>query len=417
MSAPPRDRNTELVEAARFAWSALGQHRTRSLLTGLSMLIANAAVIITVSLALAGRDFVIAQIEGVGSNLIYAYYEAGSNVSAAEADYINLADVAAVEQRLGDLVSATAGVMSTWDWVAVDGRPQQIRVLGSNEQYREVRNLDILAGRFFDSADLADRSKVALLTDELAGKLHGSASAAVGEKVKIQGLDFRIIGVFREGVETFGQSEVAANSALIPITVVGYFLDVERVDPLYVSVRSQEEVDRASGLILDTLESRHRLGSSYRVDSLTGILAAARNISAALTVVLVLTAAIMLGISGVFIMNIMLIAVAERTKEIGVRMAVGATRRAVKAQFLMEAVGISVLGGLAGVAVGVSVPLLLDRAVRAANLPALRDLNIPIEPLSVVAALAVSVLVGAVFGLAPAARASELHPVEALRHE
>lgn len=407
----------DTIEAFRFAGQALWSNRTRTLLTSFSMLIANAAVILVVSLALAGRDFVVAQIEGVGSNLIYAYYEAGGGVPAAEADYISIADVEAVEAGLGEMAVAVSGVMSTWDWTTVDGRPQQIRVLGANDQYRFVRNLDILSGRFLDAADLEDRHKVCLLTETLAKKLHGTPSQALGAMLKIHGLDFQIIGVFREGVETFGQSEVASNSALIPITVLEYFQPVERVDPLYVSVRSAAEVERAGRLVRSTLESRHRPGSLYRVDNLSGVLAAAQNISKALTAVLFLVASVTLGISGVFIMNIMLISVAERTKEIGLRMAMGATRRQVRLQFLLEAVSMSLLGGLAGVALGVAIPTVANRLLARLDVPALADLHIPVAGWSIAAALTVSVLVGVLFGSMPAARAAELDPVEALRHE
>ena len=354
------------------------------------MLIANASVITVVSVALAGRDFVIRQIEGVGSNLIYAYYEAGGNVSAAEADYITLADLGAIRSRLGELAASTAGVISSWDWATVDGRAQQVRVLGSNVEYRDVRNLNILAGRYFDESDVADRIKVCLLTPELATRVFGSPAEAVGKTLKLHGIGFRVIGVFEEGVETFGQSEVAGSSALIPITVMRYFQPVERVDPLYISVRSQGEVERASALVRETLESRHRPGSLYRVDSLSGVLRAAEQISAALTAVLIGVAGITLSISGIFIMNIMLIAVSERTSEIGLRMAVGATRRQIRSQFLAEAVAVSVLGGLAGVALGIAVPL-LARSL-------LPQLTIPISGWSIVAAVVVSGTVGAVLG-------------------
>ena len=127
---PAGERRSDLIEALRFAVQAMRAHKSRTLLTGLSMLIANASVIAVVSVALAGRNFVIAQIEGVGSNLIYAYYEAGGNVSGAEADYLTLADLEASRQSLGETAVAAAGVISAWDWTPVDGRSQQIRVRG-----------------------------------------------------------------------------------------------------------------------------------------------------------------------------------------------------------------------------------------------------------------------------------------------
>ncbi len=373
------------------------------------MVVANASVILVVSTALTGRDFVVKQIQGVGSNLVYAYYEAGGNVSESEADYITRADVEAVRRQLGPRAQAVAGVMGSWDRLFIDGRERQIRVLGSSAEYEAVRNLKIPAGRFFDADDVARRAKVCLLTEPLAEKLFNSSRAAVGQSIPIHALRFTVIGVFREGVETLGQTEVAADSVLMPISVIEYFQSVERIDPLYVSVRSADEVEEVTALVKSVLVSRHRPGSSYRVENLTAILTAAQEISRALTAVLVLVAALTLIISGIFIMNIMLISVAERTKEIGIRLSVGAERRQVKAQFLMEAVCLSMMGGLVGVAAGVAVPLVV-RVL-------LPELTIRIAPLSIAAALAVSCAVGVVFGLLPASRAAKLDPVEALRYE
>ena len=396
-------------DAVGFAAASIRAHKTRSLLTALSMVVANASVIVVVSTAMTGRDFVVQQIQGVGSNLVYAYYEAGGNVSESEADYITLADVEAVRRRLGPRAGAVAGVMGSWDRLFVDGREQQIRVLGSSAEYRTVRNLEIPAGRFFDADDVERRAKVCLLTEPLAEKLFGSLEAAIGESIPVHKLRFTVVGVFREGVETLGQTEVAADSVLMPISVIEYFQTRERVDPLYVSVRSASDVEEVTAVVESVLVSRHRPGSRYRVENLTAILTAAREIARALTAVLILVAALTLIISGIFIMNIMLISVAERTKEIGIRLSVGAERRQVKAQFLMEAVCLSMMGGLVGVAAGVAVPL-TARVL-------LPELTIPIAPLSVAAALAVSCAVGIVFGLLPASRAAKLDPVEALRYE
>lgn len=404
-----RDPKRRLRDAVGFAWNALWAHKTRTLLTALSMMIANASVIVVVSVALTGRDFVVAQIEGIGANLIYAYYEAGSAATAAEADYVTVADMDAVKAELADEITGAAAVMTIWDSVAVNGGPRQVKVLGTNEDYRVVRNIEVPVGRFLDAADMAERSKVCLVSVPLAGKLFGGLQSAVGQALTLQGLRFEIVGVFRESTDTFGQSEYVTDSALIPISVMRYFQRVERVDPLYVSVRDQANIDAVTAQVRQIIESRHRPGSAYKVENLTSILTAARQIALALTVVMLLVAAITLAISGVFIMNIMLISVSERTKEVGVRMALGATRREIRSQFLLEAVAISALGGLAGVLLGTAIPLMLDWLVA--------EVDVVTSPWSVLAAVVVSGTVGAVFGLLPASRAAELHPVEALRYE
>ena len=404
-----RHRTSPYSYTARSALEAIVAHRLRSALTGCSMTVAVAGVVLVATVAATGSDFVIAQIEGVGSNLIYAYYEAGGNVSAADADYIDLADVEAVRDRLGSLATAVAGVSTTWDSISVRGRPMQIRVLGSSHEYGAVRNLEVHSGRFLDRRDLEARSKVCLVTPELARTVFGPGAGAVGRRLKVHGLDFAVIGEFSERVDTFGQSEVSENSVLIPSTVLRYFQQAERVDPLYVSVRSHGEVEEAARMVRETLESRHRPGSSYRVDTLSGVLATARRILGAMSLSMILVASLTLAVSGVFIMNTMLIAVSERTAEIGIRRAVGASRREIRLQFLFEALALSVLGGVCGVLVGVGLPWAVSLAW-----PGL-GVRVPVAWAGF--ALVVAAAAGAVFGLLPAARAADLDPGEALRHE
>jgi len=209
-------------------------------------------------------------------------------------------------------------------------------------------------------------------------------------------------------VETFGQSEVERDTILVPIAVLRYFTPVERIDPMYVQVRSPEEVDHVATRVQQIVEARHRPGARYRVDTLTAILNAAKNISLILSLVLVLVSAITLVISGIGIMNIMLVTVTERTREIGLRLAVGASARDIQIQFLTEAMMVSLSGGLIGIVVGVAIPL-------SAGLFA--DIKIPISPVAVVVAFGVSCLVGLVFGILPANRAAHLNPTEALRYE
>src|SRR5207237_5140710 len=141
----------------------------------------------------------------------------------------------------------------------------------SDEQYQLVRNLILLAGRFMDASDVSLRQKVAMLTPKLANRLFGSPQASIGQIIKLHGLQFTVIGTFKERTETFGQSEVTDETILIPITVIKYFTSVERIDPLYVQARSADDVQALTGLIKRLLESRHRPGARYRVENLSAI--------------------------------------------------------------------------------------------------------------------------------------------------
>jgi putative ABC transport system permease protein len=396
-------------EAFRFSVHALRANSVRSLLTALGMVIGNASVILVVTISLTSRDFILEQIQGLGSNMIFAYYEAG-NVSSTRvaADFIKMGDVEAVRRQLAERIVAATGVMNHNDRMLVNGKEEDVTVVGSDQYYRPVRNLLVLSGRFLDANDVALRQKVALLTEKLARRLYGNTSAAVGQVIKLYGLQFTVIGTFKERVESFGQSELAPETVLIPISVIRYFVEVERIDPMYVQTRSAADVEPVTREVRRILESRHRPGARYRVENLNAILGAARNISLILQAVLILISAIALIISGIGIMNIMLVTVTERTREIGVRMAVGASRHDVLQQFLTEAVLISLGGGLAGILLGLAVPV---------SVRAFTGVQVPISVTSIAVAFTVSCLVGLVFGLLPANRAARLNPTEALRYE
>ncbi|MCU1329619.1 MAG: hypothetical protein JWN34_4989 [Bryobacterales bacterium] len=398
-------------EALGFSLQALRQNPVRSLLTGLGMMIGTASVILVVTISLTSQSYILEQIEGVGSNMIFASYEVGSQQSSAEvnADFVKMADIEAVREQFGNRIVAATGIESNIDSMFIEGREERLLVLGSDEYYQPVRNLRVLAGRFLEPNDVGLRQKVALLTEKLAKRLYGSQSAAIGQNIKIHGLQFTVIGTFKEKVESFGQSELNAETVLIPITVLQYFIRVERIDPMYVQVRRPEDVAPLTAQVNQLLESRHRAGAKYKVENLNAILEAAKSISKILSLVLILVSTIALAISGIGIMNIMLVTVTERTREIGVRMAIGASRREIQTQFLLEATLISLTGGIVGIIVGVAGPLSVQFFVE--------NIKIPISIWSIVIAFAVSSLVGLVFGMLPANRASRLNPTEALRYE
>ena len=199
-----------------------------------------------------------------------------------------MADVAAIREELRGDITAATGVMSNFDQILIAGKLQDIKVNGTDEDYSAVRNLVISSGRFLDAGNVTRREKVALLTDHLAQRMYGSTAAALGQIARLFGLQFTVIGTFHERVETFGQSEVDRDTVVIPITVLRYFTPVERIDPLYVQVRSAPEVERTAARVQEILAARHRPGAAYHVETLTAILNAARNISLILSLVLVL---------------------------------------------------------------------------------------------------------------------------------
>jgi putative ABC transport system permease protein len=397
-------------EAISFSVESLEANPLRTFLTALGLVIGNASVILVVTISLASKDLILDQIRGIGSNLVYAQYEAGGqNTAKVESDFIKLADVEAIRRELGAQIVAATAVMPNNDFIVVNGKVREVGINGVDEYYPAVRNIVPLAGRLIDAGDVNFHARVAILTQKLAQRLYGSQQAAVGQRLRINQLEFTIIGTFREKTSTLGQSEVVDETILIPYTVIRYFVQFERVDPLYLQATTAADVPHVTAEVQRILESRHRTGAHYMVQNLKAILDTANQIATVLTIVLILVSAIALIISGIGIMNIMLVTVTERTREIGLRMAVGASRHDILGQFLTESVLISLIGGAIGILIGLALPLgarLLTDQVR-----------VPVSPVSVAVAFLVSFTVGIGFGLFPANRASKMNPTDALRYE
>jgi len=399
-----------ISEALAFSLQALRSNRLRTALTTLGPTIGTASVILVVTISLSSKDLILDQIRGIGSNLVYADYQApGENSAKVEADFVKIADVQALRDRLGNSIIAATAVMNGHDQIVIDGKVHEMTLDGIDEYYPRVRNLQLLDGRFIDSSDIALRQRVAMLIDKFAVRLYGSQEAAIGQMVKVHQLEFTVVGTFRERTSTFGQGEITDDTMLIPITVMKYFVDYERIEPVYLQVRNASDVRYVTKQVNDILESRHRPGAKYNVQNLSAILDTADEIATVLTIVLIIVSAIALVISGIGIMNIMLVTVTERTREIGLRMALGASRKEVLLQFLVESVLISMVGGAMGIVIGLALPLSIGFFTS--------QVKVPISLWSVVVAFGVSFVVGVGFGMLPARRASQLNPTEALRYE
>jgi putative ABC transport system permease protein len=404
---PAPHRKLVLSEIVGVAVDTFRLNKVRFALTALGMVIGTASLILVVTISLTGKQYVISQIQGIGANMISAFHEGQAGTNNIQ-DSLTAADMRAVEQEVNGITAASPLVELHSRVPVGNGKEQDVLVLGIGPQYFSIRSLDLLAGRFFDATDSQSHAKVAALTEHLAQQLFGTQQAAVGQTVKIAGLPFTVIGTFKERVETFGESEIAGDTIMIPYSVSRYFVSSDAIDQLFFSMADINEVPGATQRIKAVLQSRHRPESVYRVENLAQLIAIANKTANALTIVLLLVSAITLIVGGIGIMNIMLATVTSRIREIGIRKAVGATSADIRLQFLSEAVLISVGGGLLGSALGLSVPF---------SIRFLTHHHIPISSLSAVVAILVSSMVGIIFGTVPAARASQMDPIESLHHE
>ncbi len=402
-------------ETWSLAMQALRANKMRAVLTMLGVIIGSGSIVLVVTVALGGQRYVLSQIEGIGANLVSArVVSSGDAGSLTIEDQITPADLDAVKQAMPQLVSEAAGSNALPMTVVVKGQERPITLVGVTQGFNRIRNLAILHGRYFDSDDMDSRSKVCLLTEDLARRVFPFDDPD-GKEIQVGELRFTVIGVFKERSTTFGQTEIRQESVIVPFSLLQYYTGTQYFRTLYVLANRSDEIPVMTRGLQEILQSRHRSGAQYRVMNSAGILETARQVALALMVVLILIALIALVISGVGIMNIMLVTVTERTREIGIRKAIGATRDAIRYQFLMEAIAISGTGALAGVAIGVAIPVLLNFLI--GFFPQAAGITVPVSWVSVILAFVVSCSTGLIFGYLPANRAASLQPTESLRHE
>jgi putative ABC transport system permease protein len=398
----------DLRETLSVAIEALRANKLRAILTSLGVIIGSASIVLVVTVALTSRKFVLSQIEATGSNLIWAeLVHAGSKGQPLSYE-LTLADMNAVKSSVPGVVEV-AGTRELPMSIIVDGTERPVNLIGVTEGFQTIRRLVIIRGRYFDSADMETRSKVCLVTKELSDRVFGLENP-IGGTIRMGELTFTVIGVFRERVATFGLSEIQKESVIIPLTLMRYYTGADVLRLLYAQALRPDLVPAVERQMARVLQSRHPIEAEYDVQTLAAILSAAQSISLALTIVLLVIAFIALLISGIGIMNIMLVTVTERTREIGIRKAIGAAHREILYQFLIEAFLISGGGAVLGILIGLAIPVLVQPL-----LPG--NLRVPISPLSVLIAFGVSCSTGLFFGYLPANNAASLQPIESLRYE
>ena len=390
-------------EAFRVALGALRANRLRSALTMLGVIIGVAAVVVLVALGSGAKQEVEDQVEGLGSNIIIVVpgkFELGSAPSVSR---LTLDDVSLLGRVVGDERRVAVSVASGEN-VGVGRRETFVTVNGVNENVPNVFDRPLARGEYITASDVDTRRRVAVLGSTVVRRVFGDVDP-LGRQVSIAGVRFRVIGVFEPVGSTFGVDR--DTEVHIPVTAAQRLFGVDRIDALAVKAPRADDVEPLQKKLTTALQDKYD-GEEFSAVTQTQILGTIGRILGLLTLVLAAIAAISLLVGGVGVSNIMLVSVRERTREIGLRKALGARQRDVLLQFLIEAVLLCVVGGLIGIGLGVGGSLLVAAV---SPLPAV------IAWWSPVLAFVVSAAVGIFFGVAPARRAGRLDPVVALRSE
>ncbi len=406
------------------ALRTLFSHKLRSILTMLGILIGVAAVISMVSLVRAEQDMVMESFESLGTNLVMVLPGAPSTMMGiggplGSAQTLTLEDAEAIASNAPS-VAMVAPVVQTSGQIVAGGENLGARISGVTPEYQYVSNLTLAEGSFITKQDYRGRSRVVVLGSELAENLFGLRSP-VGEAVRIDGRQFRVIGVLESKGTAFGNEDLMAYA---PLSTVQSTLTVQRtssightIQAISIQTKSKEQIDSAKWEISNILRQRHHIregeDDDFTVMSMDAILSAADQMYVIGQLIMGAIAGISLLVGGIGIMNIMLVSVTERTREIGLRKAVGAKRRDILTQFLIEAAVLSSCGGAIGVLLGWFIVKIASDAVANMGFP------FPaVVPGDVIAlAVGVAVFVGLASGLYPAVRAARLDPIESLRHE
>ena len=407
------------VEIIRFAAGAILAHPLRSGLTSLGVVIGVASVVMMTSIGMGAQKQVTDTISGLGSNLIIVTPKqprssGGVMAGAGTGQGLSDSDAEAIRRQV-DGAAAVAPSVGGIAQVTAEGANWSTTIYGVSPEYPETRDLVIAAGRMFDDRDARQGRKVAVLGPTVVNQLWGETDP-IGKRIRIRGAPFEVIGVLgSKGQSSFGRDQddlVLAPLEAVRSRVIGRQIRADSVQTIFVKAESEEVLGEVQERIDTLLRSEHRIpqgeDDDFETQNLASILDASRTAIGAFTILLSAIAGISLVVGGVGIMNIMLVAVTERTREIGLRMALGARRRDVLTQFALESVALSLVGGLIGLAIGL---------LGAAGISAVANWPFALPVWAIPVALSFSSLVGLVFGAYPAWRAARLDPIEALRRE
>jgi putative ABC transport system permease protein len=400
------------VESIQMATKTLVSNKLRSALTMLGIVIGNASVIAMIGIGQGGQKYVSRQLESLGPNVLFVIpgNRETQRVTFNVPKTLVLADAEAIATQVPTVAGVTADLNGR-QVVNYRNKNTDVNIVGTTPSFLVIRNFDTAKGRFFTDIDIKRSNQVMVLGSDLATRLFANTDP-VGEQIRIRNTRFQIVGVLESKGSNLGIDYDSA--ALIPVTTMANRV-VGRTSPygteltsIVASAKNDQSVDAATFQITNLLRLRHKLTGEddFTIRSQKDALQIVGQITGALTIMLAAIAGISLFVGGIGIMNIMLVSVTERTQEIGLRKAIGATQQDILLQFIIEAVILSAAGGLIGTATGVGLILFVG---------AVTPIQAAISPIAICVAVTVSGAIGLFFGVVPARRAAQLDPIVALR--
>jgi putative ABC transport system permease protein len=386
-----------IMQSIKMALRSIRSNKLRAILTMLGIIIGVSSVIVLVSIAQGSAKNVTSQINQLGTNLL-TVNTYSTDIELTEDNISELSDL--------DGVKAVAPVVSGRVYVKKDRTSSQITLTGTNAAYSTVRDAKVSQGRFITDLDVEYRQKIVVLGSETAATFFGAGNP-VGQYIQVSGTSYKVVGVLASKGSSLGQS--GDNVIIVPLSTGQRLVGSTTISTVYLQGKSEDQMDFVMNEVKLSLASMYPGKSdNYGVTNQQDVVDTMSSVSDTMTMMLGGIASISLLVGGIGIMNIMLVSVSERTKEIGIRKAIGAKRRDVLLQFLIEAVVLSSLGGLIGILFGLG----LGKVVSS-----LMSLTISYSPTVILSSFLFSLVVGVVFGVFPANKASKLNPIQALRYQ